>query len=58
MSNSCETCANYEYDEVMDCYFCSINLDEDDMYKFLSGNTFDCAFWQDGDEYAVVRKQN
>ena len=58
MATSCETCANYEYDELCDCYFCAINLDEDDMQKFLSGNTFDCAFWQSDDEYEDVKKQN
>lgn len=57
MATSCETCANYEYDEFYECYVCAVNLDEDDMQKFLSGSSFDCAFWRDGDEYAVVKKQ-
>ncbi len=58
MATSCETCANYEYDEYFECYVCAVNLDEDDMQKFLSGSTFDCPYWQNGDEYAIVRKQN
>jgi len=58
MAASCETCAFYEYDEYFECYVCSVNLDEDDMQKFLTGNTSDCAYWQNGDEYAIVRKQN
>lgn len=57
MSVICETCANYEYDEYCECYVCAVSLDEDDMLKFLSGNTSDCAFWQNGDEYAVVKMQ-
>ena len=28
---ACETCANYVYDELEDCYFCSVNLDEDEI---------------------------
>ena len=58
MATSCETCAYYEYDEYFECYVCAVNLDEDDMQKFLSGNTFDCPYWQSDDEYAIVRKQN
>lgn len=58
MATNCETCANYEYDEYMDCFVCAVNLDEDDMQKFLSGANFDCVFWQNGDEYAIVKKQN
>ncbi|MBR5156084.1 MAG: hypothetical protein IKW62_06360 [Clostridia bacterium] len=58
MATNCESCANYQYDELCDCYFCAINLDEDDMQKFLAGSTSDCAFWQSDDEYAIVKKQN
>ena len=28
---SCETCANYIYDDITDTYFCDMNLDEDEM---------------------------
>ncbi len=55
---SCETCANYQYDEFCDCYFCAVNLDEDEMHRFLTGSQFDCVYWRNGDDYAVVRKQN
>ncbi len=57
-STSCETCANYQYDEICDCYFCTVNLDEDEMLRFLTGSSSDCAYWRNGDDYAVVRKQN
>ncbi|MBQ9737637.1 MAG: hypothetical protein IJV86_05635 [Clostridia bacterium] len=55
---TCETCAHYQYDEFWDCYVCSVNLDEDDMQRFLQGSSFECSFWQNGDEYSLVRKQN
>ena len=58
MAKNCETCAHYEYDEDWDCYTCTINLDEDEMMHFLSENSFDCSYWQNGDEYDLVRKQN
>ena len=44
MQTSCDTCANYEYDD-------------DEMYRFLSGSKFECPYYTNGDEYAVVRHQ-
>lgn len=35
----CEFCANYAYDEEDECYYCEVNLDEDEMYRFLSGSS-------------------
>ena len=34
---NCDACVNYEYDEDYECYCCMVNLDEDEMYRFLSG---------------------
>ena len=56
-STSCETCANYVYDEFCDCYFCTVNLDEDEMLRFLNGSSANCNYWRNGDDYAVVKKQ-
>lgn len=56
-SGPCEECANYYYDEDYECYVCGIDLDEDEMQRFLSGTDFSCPYWQNGDEYAIVRKQ-
>ena len=53
----CEACAYYEYDEEEDAYYCSVNLDEDDMVRFLSSQTFNCPFYCLDDEYRVVRRQ-
>lgn len=53
----CDTCSNYQYDEDYECYVCMVDLDEDDMSRFLSGGDFNCAFYQLDDEYLVVRKQ-
>lgn len=54
---SCEACVNYVYDEEYECYCCLVNLDEDEMYKFLSGTQRACPYFRLDDEYAVVRKQ-
>ena len=53
----CDSCANYAYDEDYECYVCDVDLDEDEMYRFLTGNDFNCPFYQNDDEYKVVRHQ-
>ena len=54
---SCEFCAHYEYDDEMDCYVCEMNLDEDEMARFLASDTGSCPFWRPGDDYLTARKQ-
>ena len=54
----CECCSNYIYDEYNDCYVCDVNLDEDEMYRFITGKFNNCPYFQNADEYAIVRKQN
>ena len=57
-STNCEECSNYIYDEESDCYCCDINLDEDEMAKFITGAFYDCPYYDRYDEYKIVRKQN
>lgn len=57
VSDNCDFCANYYYDEEEERYICDIALDEDDMVRFLRGDTRNCPYYRDGDEYKVVRKQ-
>ncbi|MEI3513318.1 MAG: DUF6472 family protein, partial [Anaerostipes hadrus] len=54
----CEYCSNYVYDEDYEYYVCDINLDEDEMARFMSYSDWDCPYFQMDDEYAIVRKQN
>lgn len=54
---SCEFCANYTYDEECDEYYCDINLDEDEYYRFVSSDYKECPYYRSGDEYKVVRHQ-
>ena len=56
MAYSCETCANYAYDEEEDFYECDVNMDEDDYGRLLSGNMKECPYYQNNDEYRIVRK--
>lgn len=54
---NCDVCVNYVYDEDYECYTCLVNLDEDEMYRFLSGHQSECPYFRLDDEYGVVRHQ-
>lgn len=57
MEDRCDECMNYEYDEEYECYTCLMELDEDEMVRFISGDYKECPYFQPGDEYKIVRKQ-
>ena len=57
MQTARETCANYFYDDEYKCYVCDVNLDEDEMERFMTQPSFECPYYRNGDEYLVVRKQ-
>ncbi|HCM13578.1 MAG TPA: hypothetical protein DHW85_10400 [Lachnospiraceae bacterium] len=54
---NCDYCINYSYDEDFNYYICEMNLDEDEMSRFISGNFASCPYFQFNDEYKIVRKQ-
>ncbi len=56
-ASCCETCVNYVYDEDYDCYTCLVNLDEDEMSRFLTGTNYSCSYYRLDDEYGVVKRQ-
>lgn len=56
MSN-CDSCVNYVYDEDYESYSCLVNLDEDEMYRFLTGTQQACPYYRLDDEYEVVKHQ-
>lgn len=53
----CENCVHFVADEEFGDY-CSVNLDEDEMEKFLTQSVSGCHYFQYFDEYKIVRKQN
>ena len=55
---SCESCEFYDYDEEMDAYVCTQQLDQDEMGDFLGRNTSGCPYYRFYDEYKSVQKQN
>lgn len=56
-SSGCEYCSNYGYDEECGYYVCEVNLDEDEMYRFLKNEVKGCPYFQMNDEYKIVRRQ-
>lgn len=57
-TTSCDLCQYYIYDDETDSYFCAVNLDEDEMARFLSASNYACPYFVLYDEYKIVRKQN
>ena len=57
MSSKCESCAFFVYDELHDDNICDMDLDEDEMIRFLSSRADSCPYWRPGDEYITARKQ-
>ncbi len=56
MSN-CESCMYFGYDEEFEEYYCEVNLDEDEMQKFLTDTIQGCPYYRLEDEYKTVRRQ-
>ena len=52
---NCEQCNNYVYDEDYECYSCEMDLDEDEMARFLADEYRDGPYYQPGDEELIVR---
>ena len=57
MQTSCDFCAYNEYDEEDEAYYCSVNMDEDDMARSMQTSYREGANLRSGDEYNVVRHQ-
>ncbi|HIZ65221.1 MAG TPA: hypothetical protein H9809_04870 [Candidatus Blautia pullicola] len=54
---NCEYCSNYIYDEDYGYYVCDVDLDQDEMGRFLSDTFYDCPYFVMNGEYRIVRKQ-
>lgn len=55
--SNCDVCMNYIYDEEYECYICDMDLDQDEMGRFLANTFENCPYFRLGDEYKIVRKQ-
>ncbi len=56
METNCENCRNGVLDEAYHEYDCALMLDEDEFLRVMQAKT--CPFFQPGDDYSIVRKQN
>lgn len=54
---NCDTCAYYEHDDEYNTYICMMNLDQDEMEKFVNYSFDNCPYYKTYDEYKTVRKQ-
>jgi len=55
--NSCDSCVYCVYDEEYEEDACQINMDEDELNRFLSDSHSSCPYYRLGDDYTIVRKQ-
>lgn len=58
LRSDCDTCENLCYDEEMQEYYCDIDMDEDEMLRFMTYSNYNCPYYRADDEYRIVRKQN
>ncbi len=57
-ATNCESCVFYDYDADLDAYVCTVNLDEDELERFVLGRNQGCPNYRFYDEYKSVQKQN
>ena len=55
LTNECDTCWYYDYDEEYDEYSCMMELDE--AYRVLSSRSCHCPYYRQGDDYTLARRQ-
>ena len=53
----CDTCWHWDYDEEYDEYYCMMDLDEDEYYRFVASGSARCPYYRQGDDYSLARKQ-
>ena len=52
---NCDSCVYNVYDDDDECYYCEVDMDEDDAARLMQGHYKECPYYQNDDEYAVVR---
>lgn len=55
--SACDECVHYDYDDETDTWFCTMDLDEDEMERFLRRAGGACSFYRRGDDYTTARRQ-
>lgn len=57
MASNCEDCWYYNYDEAEDEYYCTMEMDEDDVYRIHTDRKGQCPFFRQADDYYLPRHQ-
>lgn len=57
IQTQCNECTYYEYDEYESTYYCTVNLDEDEIAHLIHDSHFQCPYFQHNNEYQIVKKQ-
>lgn len=57
MSNICDSCVYWVFDEEDEDYACCMEFDEDEVYRFYAAGGAECPYYRADDEYGVVRHQ-
>ena len=57
MAANCEECVHYDYDDETDAYYCTMDLDEDEVYRIYTDRNGDCPYFRKGDDYTLARRQ-
>ena len=55
--SECDTCWYYDYDEEFEEYFCMMDLDEDEVYRFFTQGRSHCPYYRQGDDYTLAMRQ-
>jgi hypothetical protein len=58
IQSNCESCEFFDYSDEDGTCECQIALDEDEFFRFVSGQNRECPYYRYYDEYKSVRKQN
>ena len=53
----CENCMYYDYDYDYGYYVCLMELDQDEMERFLRNQLTNCPYFIYGDKYKIVHQQ-
>lgn len=53
----CDTCWYYDYDEELDAWCCTMDLDEDEVYRIFTVRQPRCPYYRQGDDYFLARRQ-
>ena len=58
MTQSCDTCEFFDWDEELQENVCFADLDEDDYGRLMQNRSAKCPYYKYYDEYKTVQKQN